>query len=211
MSWNWLWAVLMGSFLGALLTPLLKWFCSWYHKPTLEIYEAETDEEAYVEIELAGEKGKGRFVAIKVKNTPKRNGKRAAQGCYVNLMSLEQQIEFGEWEKVVKIRDPEMLPWANRGLKRCYSAQTIEHDAPLTISLCLTRETEQKKVHFQIRGAEAADGRQRDFEEGRYRATLRVYSRNAKSATACVEVTKGATWHDLTVRLIDCEPPLPVD
>jgi len=206
MSWEWLPPVLVGALLPFLF-PWGKQIHSWCRRPVLELYKPEKDEEAYVEIGLQDEEGRGRFVAIKVRNT----GKTSAQGCYVNLMKLEQQLEPGEWREHIGIRDPEALPWANRGFERGYSQQTIEHDAPLTISLCLTRQTQPKKVQFQIRGAEyinghpVADGRQRDFEEGKYRATLRVYSSNAKPDTRCIEVTKGATWQDLTIRQVDCE------
>jgi hypothetical protein len=195
----WLPPLLVGAALTA-LPVAIRSYVSWRRRPILEIYQAKDDAETYVEIGLEGESARGYFVAIKVRN----KGSRAALGCYAKLVRLERQTSDGAFERVLEFRDPERLPWANRGT-RGFEGESVEKDIPQTIGLCHGDEGHPEYVCFNVRTSEIADGRQRHFTEGVYRTRVRVYAENAKLATARFVVAKGASWKDLSVQQVEDE------
>jgi len=205
-TWEWIPPVVLGALLS-MAYPWGKRLLQHWRRPVLEFVLPEHESERYITLPLADGKGDGRFVAVKVRNC----GRSAATGCYVRLLALFRRETEGDWRRVIEIRDPEMVPWANRGLERGYACETVETDIPLTISLCVCRSVEPKAVLFQIReageidGRQFADGRQRAFAEGEYRVLLRVYSDNAKAATGCFDIANGYTVQALTISAVQRE------
>jgi hypothetical protein len=171
---------------------------SWLRRPILKVYQAEDERETYVETHLEREALHGYFAVVKVRNW----GIRAARGCYAKLVLLERQTTSDTFERILEFRDPEMLPWANRG-GRGFREESVERDIPQTIDLCHTHEEYPEYVCFNVRQSKIVDGRQRHFKEGVYRASVRVYGENAKPATARFIVTKGTSWKDLSIKQVN--------
>jgi hypothetical protein len=187
--------------LGAVLTsivPLGKSVSAWWRRPVLEVYQAEDSRETHVEVGIGSAGHRGHFVAVKARN----QGRRAAKGCYAKLVKLERELPCGKYERVLEFRDPERLPWANRGNRR-YESESIERGIPQTIDLCHTSELFPNHVCFDVRGGEIADGRQRLFVTGGYRATVRLYANSVRPATATFFVRKGRDWNDVTIGRAD--------
>jgi len=189
--------VLLGAVL-AWLVPVGKFVCAGLRRPILEVYQAEDSRETHVEVGIDSAGHRGHFVAVKAQN----RGRRAAKGCYAKLVKLERELPCGKYERVLEFRDPEMLPWANRGNRR-YDSESIERGIPQTIDLCHTSELFPDHVCFDVRGGEIADGRQRMLVTGGYRATVRLYANSVRPATATFLVRKGKDWNDVTIRRAD--------
>lgn len=193
-------AVFLGFILG--LAPTFgRRLYKCYKKPKLELYLADHKQEIYVDAKLEGEEPhQGRFVHVKVRN----NGRQTARCCYAKLICLKRVAQDGKRVRLAEFRDPEALPWANRG-ERGFDKEDIETDLPLTIDLCGTHEGHPKYVCFYVRGTKIASGRQRHFTPGIYLATVRVYSENAKPCTGTFELEKGNGWTDIRIQELNDE------
>lgn len=190
---SWLLPLIVGAALTG-LQPLVVFLWSRRKRPILQVYQSIDPRETYVDIGLEGEASHGYFVAVKVRN----RGVRAAKGCYAKLIRLEKRTASDRYERILELRDPEMLGWANRGTRR-FEEQSVESDIPQTIDLCNTDQRHPEFVYFDVRQTAAADGRQRFFREGVYRASVRVYADGVRPATAYFLVCKGAGWKDLSI------------